>query len=91
MGNQKHVCIKVRNYNRVLDTINNKLVSIFVTVVRQVVRNDSNKGTVVQHGAVPILVKIIDTGNVEEQRGKYIVPKFTYQMLNILYKMNNKG
>ncbi|VDI56370.1 Hypothetical predicted protein [Mytilus galloprovincialis] len=34
-------------------------------IVRQVVRNDSNKGTVVQHGAVPIL---IDTGNVEEQR-----------------------
>ncbi|OPL20446.1 hypothetical protein AM593_06427, partial [Mytilus galloprovincialis] len=33
-----------------------------------VARNDSNKGTVVQHGAVPILVKIIDTGNVEEQR-----------------------
>ncbi|XP_052089371.1 uncharacterized protein LOC127726075 [Mytilus californianus] len=37
-------------------------------IVHQVARNDNNKRTVVQHGAVPLLVKISDSGNIEEQR-----------------------
>lgn len=39
-----------------------------VRIVHQVARNDNNKRTVVQHGAVPLLVKIHDSGNIEEQR-----------------------
>ncbi|VDI33916.1 Hypothetical predicted protein [Mytilus galloprovincialis] len=37
-------------------------------IVHQVARNDNNKRTVVQHGAVLLLVKILDIGNIEEQR-----------------------
>ncbi|XP_076083083.1 uncharacterized protein LOC143054087 isoform X1 [Mytilus galloprovincialis] len=37
-------------------------------IVHQVARNDNNKRTVVQHGAVPLLVKISGSGNIEEQR-----------------------
>lgn len=40
-----------------------------LTVVHQVARNDNNKRTVVTHGAVPLLVKIHNSGNIEEQRG----------------------
>ncbi|XP_076113674.1 uncharacterized protein LOC143081913 [Mytilus galloprovincialis] len=37
-------------------------------IVHQVARNDNNKRTVVTHGAVPLLVKIHNSGNIEEQR-----------------------
>ncbi|XP_052064312.1 uncharacterized protein LOC127704336 [Mytilus californianus] len=37
-------------------------------IIQQVGRNDSNKRFVVQHGAIPLLVKITEDGNIEEQR-----------------------
>ncbi|CAG2198765.1 unnamed protein product [Mytilus edulis] len=39
-----------------------------LSIVRQVARNDNNKRTVVQHGAVPLLMRIYESGNIEEQR-----------------------
>ncbi|CAC5417234.1 unnamed protein product [Mytilus coruscus] len=37
-------------------------------IIQQVGKNDSNKRFVVQHGAIPLLVKITEDGNIEEQR-----------------------
>ncbi|XP_076115981.1 uncharacterized protein LOC143083598 isoform X2 [Mytilus galloprovincialis] len=38
-------------------------------IIQQVGRNDTNKKLVVQHGAIPLLVKITEDGNIEDQRG----------------------
>ncbi|XP_071121780.1 uncharacterized protein [Mytilus edulis] len=37
-------------------------------IIQQVGRNDNNKRLVVEHGAIPLLVKITEDGNIEEQR-----------------------
>ncbi|XP_076115979.1 uncharacterized protein LOC143083598 isoform X1 [Mytilus galloprovincialis] len=37
-------------------------------IIQQVGRNDTNKKLVVQHGAIPLLVKITEDGNIEDQR-----------------------
>ncbi|CAC5383014.1 unnamed protein product [Mytilus coruscus] len=69
-SNDEIIEFLMRTISMAIDTDNRASWSLMELsrIVRQVARNDNNKRTVVQHGAVPLLMRINKSGNIEEQR-----------------------